>query len=98
MPRTACYLVIGKDFCDPRQCGRWWRWAGKTRSRSDRGRSEEVALVREVLSVTAVHLTSCGEGYGRAPARPTKGAADATAAAVLCLRRCWWFSQSCPGS
>jgi hypothetical protein len=41
----------------------------------------QVALVRVVLRVTAVHLASCGEGYGRVPACPTKGAADATAAA-----------------
>jgi hypothetical protein len=37
-------------------------------------------------------------GNGRAPARPTKGAADATAAAVLGLRRYWLFSRSCPGN
>jgi hypothetical protein len=37
-------------------------------------------------------------GNGRAPARPTKGATDATAAAVLGLRRYWLFSRSCPGS
>jgi hypothetical protein len=62
---------------------------GKTRRRSECGRSEVVALVREVLwvtatstsSVQAVHLASCGEGNGRARTRPTKGAADATAAA-----------------
>jgi hypothetical protein len=53
---------------------------GESRGRSECGRSEVVALVREVLWVTAVHSASCGEGYGRAPARPTKGAADATAA------------------
>jgi hypothetical protein len=35
---------------------------GVTRGRSERGRSEVVALVREVLRVTAVHLASCGGG------------------------------------
>jgi hypothetical protein len=30
-----------------------------------------VALVREVLWVTAVHPASCGAGIGRVPARPT---------------------------
>jgi hypothetical protein len=39
---------------------------GKTRSRSERGRIEVVGLVREMMRVTAVHLASCGEGYGRA--------------------------------
>jgi hypothetical protein len=28
------------------------------------GRSEVVALVREVVRITAVHLASCDEGYG----------------------------------
>jgi hypothetical protein len=37
-------------------------------------------------------------GNGRVPARPTKGTTDATAAAVLGLRRCWLFSRFCPGS
>jgi hypothetical protein len=32
----------------------------QTRSRSERGRSEVVALVREVLRVTAVRPASCG--------------------------------------
>jgi hypothetical protein len=54
---------------------------GASGRRVKRGRSEVVGLVREVLWVTAVHPASCGEGCGRAPARPTKGAADATAAA-----------------
>jgi hypothetical protein len=54
---------------------------GKNRSRSERGRSVVAVLVKKVLRVTAVHLASCGGGYGRAPARPTKGASDATAAA-----------------
>jgi hypothetical protein len=55
---------------------------GKSRGRSERGRSEVVVLVREVVRVTAVHLASCGGGNGRAPARPTRGGTDATAAAV----------------
>jgi len=49
----------------------------------NRGRSEMVVLVREVLWVTAVYPASFGRGNGRAPARPTKGAADATAATFL---------------
>jgi hypothetical protein len=36
------------------------RWAGESRGRSERGRSEVVGLVREVLQVTAVHPASCG--------------------------------------
>jgi hypothetical protein len=48
------------------------RWAGKTRSRSEHGRSEAVTLAREVVQVTAVRPASCGEGNGRATARPTK--------------------------
>jgi hypothetical protein len=38
-------------------------------------------LVREVLRVTAVHPARFSEDNGRVPARPTKGATDATAAA-----------------
>jgi hypothetical protein len=37
------------------------RWAGESCDRSERGRSEVVALLREVLRVTAVHLASCGQ-------------------------------------
>jgi hypothetical protein len=33
---------------------------GKTRSRSERGRSEVVGLAREVVRVTAVRPASCG--------------------------------------
>jgi hypothetical protein len=33
---------------------------GKSRGRSERGRSEVVALMRGVMWVTAVHLASCG--------------------------------------
>jgi hypothetical protein len=40
----------------------------------NRGRSEVVVLVREVVRATAVHLANCGGGYGRARTRPTKGA------------------------
>jgi hypothetical protein len=36
------------------------RWAGKTRSRSERGRSEVLVLVGEVLWVTAVRPASYG--------------------------------------
>jgi hypothetical protein len=36
------------------------RWAGESRGRSERGRSEVVVLVREVMRVTAVHFASCG--------------------------------------
>jgi hypothetical protein len=42
-------------------------WKGKTRDRSERGRSAAVVLVREMVRATAVHLANCGEGYGRAP-------------------------------
>jgi hypothetical protein len=46
----------------------WWLATaapGKTRSRSEHGRSEVVALVREAVRVTAVHPASCGGGNGR---------------------------------
>jgi hypothetical protein len=82
MSRTACYLVIGKGFGHPRQRSLRWRWAGESRGRSERGRSEVVALVREVLRVTAVHPASCAGRQRPWASRPTKGAADATAAAV----------------
>jgi hypothetical protein len=36
-----------------------------SRSRSEHGRREVVALVREVLRITAVRLANCGGGYGR---------------------------------
>jgi hypothetical protein len=53
---------------------------GASRGWSECSRNEVVVLVREVLRVTAVHPTNCGGGNGRVPARPTKGASDATAA------------------
>jgi hypothetical protein len=59
------------------------RWAGKTGSRSERGRSEVVVLVRDEVWVTAVLSAKCGQGNGRPWSRPTTGAADATAAAFL---------------
>jgi hypothetical protein len=46
-----------------------------------RGRSEVVVLARGKVWVTAVLSAKCGEGNGRPWSRPTKGAADATAAA-----------------
>jgi hypothetical protein len=65
---------------------------------SERGRSEVVVLVREVVLSTAVAIVTCKTGNGRARTRPTKGASDATAAIVLGPRRCWLFSRSCLGS
>jgi hypothetical protein len=65
---------------------------------SERGLSEVVVLVRGKVWVTAVLSAKCGQGNGRPWSRPTTGASDATAAAVLGLKRRWLFSRSCPGS
>jgi hypothetical protein len=46
-------------------CKLWWvatAVRGKTRGRSERGRSKVVVLVRKVLRATAVHLASYGGG------------------------------------
>jgi hypothetical protein len=67
--------MIPKAVSQPPRSSR--RWASEScGSRSGRGRSEVVVLVREVVQVTAVHFASCGESYGRVPARPTKGAKE----------------------
>jgi hypothetical protein len=41
-----------------------FRWAGESLDRSERGRSEAVVLVTEVLRVTAVPSARCGGGNG----------------------------------
>jgi hypothetical protein len=54
-------------------CKLWWSATavlGKTRSRSERGGSEVVVLVREVARLTAVYLASCGGGNGCARRKP----------------------------
>jgi hypothetical protein len=98
MPRLACYLVIGRGVGRPRQRSLRWRWAGKSRSWPERGRSDVLVLVREVLRVTAVHPASCG-GWQR-PCAPLaiKGCKRRHRCGILCLRRRWLFSRSCPGS
>jgi hypothetical protein len=56
-----CGAGFVEGFCEKAGC--WLATAVRGESRS---RSEVVALVREVLWVTAVHPANCGEGYGRA--------------------------------
>jgi hypothetical protein len=64
MPRKAAVLVIGKGVGNPRQHSLRWRWAGESRDRSERGRSEVVVLVREVVWVTAMPAARCTAGNG----------------------------------
>jgi hypothetical protein len=74
------------------------RWVGKTRSRSERGRSEVVVLVREVLRVTAAHPASCGGRLWPCADSLNKGCLRRHRCGILGLRRHGLFSRSCSGS